>query len=216
MVRLSKILGPDGKAVDLDQLYGEPRAAPTLTGVRSPISGHPADGLTPARLAQIHRAAAQGDPLAYLELAEDIEERDPHYLGVIGTRKRQVAQLPITIEAASDDAEHVKHADFVREWLLDGILDAALFDLLDAISKGFSVLEIEWSTDPSRIEPAALTWRDPRFFTLDDVTLDRVMLQNAATKQELGDHRFIVHRHKAKSGLAIRSGLARVASWCWF
>ncbi|MFC5423842.1 DUF935 family protein, partial [Bosea eneae] len=27
--------------------------------------------------------------------------------------------------------------------------------------------------------------------------------------------KFIVHRHKAKSGLTIRSGLARVASWCW-
>ncbi|MBA4094702.1 MAG: DUF935 domain-containing protein, partial [Candidatus Accumulibacter sp.] len=77
MPRLSRILGPDGERIDLDELFGEARARPTLTGVRSPISGFPAEGLTPNRLAAIHRAAAQGDPLAWLELAEDIEERDP-------------------------------------------------------------------------------------------------------------------------------------------
>lgn len=65
-------------------------AAPTLGGVRSPLSGYPGDGLNPVRLANILRAADQGDPVDYLELAETIEERDPHFLGVIGTRKRAV------------------------------------------------------------------------------------------------------------------------------
>ncbi|MDU8014513.1 DUF935 family protein, partial [Pseudomonas syringae pv. actinidiae] len=74
----------------------EERAGPTTVGVRDPISGHPADGLTPARLAAIHREAAMGEPLRYLELAEDIEERDLHYAGVMATRKRSVSQLPIT------------------------------------------------------------------------------------------------------------------------
>jgi phage gp29-like protein len=215
MARLSKILGPDGRPVDLDELFGEPRAAPTLTGVRSPISGHPADGLTPSRLAAIHRAAAQGDPLAYLELAEDIEERDLHYAAVLGTRKRQVAQLPINVEAASDDPEHIKHADFIREWINEGVLDAALFDLFDAVGKGFSILEIEWSSTPERIEPLALNYRPQRWFEFDDVSLDEPMLRELATKQPLAPHRFVVHRHKSKSGLTIRSGLARVASWAW-
>lgn len=215
MARLSNILGPDGKPVDLDELYGEPRAGPTLTGVRSPISGHPADGLTPSRLAAIHRAAANGDALRYLELAEDIEERDLHYAAVLGTRKRQVAQLPINVEAASDDPEHVKHADFIREWLADGVLEGALFDLFDAIGKGFSILEITWSTTPKRIEPAELTYRPQRWFALDDLSLDEPMLDEAGRKEPLGSHRFVVHRHRSKSGLTIRSGLARVASWAW-
>ena len=215
MARLSKILGPDGQPINLDELYGDDIAGPTVSGVRSPISGHPADGLTPERLAAIHRAAADGDPLAYLELAEDIEERDMHYPAVLVTRKRQVSQLPVNVVVASDDPEHVKHADFIREWLDEGILDAALFDLFDAIGKGFSVLEIRWSTEPDRIAPADLVWRDPRWFTFDDVTRDRIMLRNGAEKEELSPHRFIVHRHKAKSGLTIRSGLARAASWGW-
>lgn len=215
MARPSKILGPDGKPFDLDALFGPPKAGPTLTGVRSPISGHPADGLTPARLAAIHRAAAQGDMRAYLELAQDMEERDAHYAAVLGTRKRGVSQLPITVEAASDDPEHVRHADLVREWLQEGILDLALCDLFDAIGKGFSVLEIDWESTPELIAPRALEWRDQSWFELDTVSLDQLLLYEVTGGEPLNPHKFIVHRHKSKSGLTIRSGLARVASWGW-
>lgn len=215
MPRLSRILGPDGEPVDLDDLFGPPRAGPTLTGVRQPISGHPAEGLTPARLANIHRAAAEGDPLGYFELAEDIEERDPHYLSVLGTRRRQVAQLPVTIEAASDDADHVRHADLLRDWLKEGVLDLALFDVLDAIGKGLSITEIEWETNPELIAPKALHYRPQRWFTFDPADGDTVVLQEGVTREPLAPHRFILHRHPSKSGLTVRSGLARVASWCW-
>ncbi|NIX75396.1 DUF935 domain-containing protein [Microvirga terricola] len=215
MPRLSTILGPDGERIDLDELFGPEKAGPTLTGVRSPISGHPAEGLTPARLAAIHRAAAMGDATAYLELAEDIEERDPHYLTVLGTRKRAVAQLPITVEAATDDPEHVKHADLIREWLNGGALDAALFDILDALGKGFSVHELEWESTPQRVVPKDLIYRPPQWFTFDQTDLETILLNEGVTGEPLAPHKFLVHRHKAKSGITIRSGLARVASWSW-
>lgn len=215
MARLSKILGPDGRPIDYEDIFGPPKAGPTLTGVRSPISGHPAEGLTPARLASIHRAAATGNPMAWLELAEDIEERDPHYLSVLGTRKRSVAQLPITIEAASDDDEQVRHADFLREWLKEGVLELALFDILDAVGKGFSVMEIEWESTPEAVLPKCLHYRPQRWFDFDLVDGETVVLAEGVTREPLSPHKFIVHRHKAKSGLTIRSGLARVASWSW-
>ncbi|WP_100965347.1 DUF935 domain-containing protein [Bosea sp. FBZP-16] len=215
MARPSKLLGPDGNPIDYDDVFGPPKAGPTLTGVRSPISGHPADGLTPTRLASIHRAAATGSPLAWLELAEDIEERDPHYLSVLGTRRRSVAQLPITIEAASDDAEHVRHADFLREWLKEGVLELGLFDILDAIGKGFSVTEIEWESTPEAVLPKCLDYRPQRWFEFDQVDGETVVLAEGVTREPLSPHKFIIHRHKAKSGLTIRSGLARVASWAW-
>lgn len=215
MARYSPIYGPDNRPIDKDELFGPPKAGPTLTGVRSPISGHPADGLTPLRLASIHRAAAQGDPLAWLELAEDIEERDPHYLAVLGTRRRQVAQLPITVEAASDDAAHVKHADFLRDWLKEGVLDLTLFDLLDAIGKGFSVMEIEWESTPESVHPRKLEYRPQRWFTFDQLDGETIQLHEGVTREPLSPVKFITHRHRAKSGLTIRSGLARVASWSW-
>lgn len=215
MPRLSTILGPDGERIDLDELFGPEKAGPTLTGVRSQMSGHPAEGLTPTRLAAIHRAAAMGDTLAYLELAEDIEERDAHYLSVLGTRRRAVAQLPVTVEAASDNAEHVKHADLIREWTNDGVLDAALFDMLDAIGKGFSVHEIEWESTPERVVPKQLIYRPAQWFMPDPSNLDTILLNEGTTGEPLSPYKFLLHRHGAKSGLTIRSGLARVASWLW-
>ena len=59
-------------------------AAPTIGGVRSPISGYPADGLTPVRLAQILREADQGDPVRYLELAEGDRGTRPALSGRLG------------------------------------------------------------------------------------------------------------------------------------
>jgi phage gp29-like protein len=215
MARLSRVLGPDGRPVDLDELFGEPKAGPSLTGVRQPHTGHPAEGLTPWRLAAIHKAAANGDARTWLELAEDIEERDPHYLSVLGTRRRQVAQLPVTIEAASDDKDHAEHAAFIRDWLGGGVLDEALFDMLDAIGKGYSVCEITWSSTAKRVEPELIEWRRPEWFHFDEIDGETLRLQELTTREPLSPVKFIVHRHKAKSGLTIRSGLARVASWSW-
>ncbi|MCF7778070.1 DUF935 family protein [Sulfitobacter sp. M220] len=191
-------------------------AAATLGGVRSPLSGHPGDGLNPIRLANILREADQGDPVRYLELAEVIEERDPHYLGVLGTRRRSVSQIEITVEAASDEAFDVELANMVREWLDRDELSDELFDILDSIGKGYSFTEIIWDTSEGQWQPARLEWRDPRWFRFDRV--------NLATPMKLDDHgqevpleafKFIYANVKAKSGLALRSGLARVAMWGW-
>lgn len=185
-------------------------------GVRSWMSGHPADGLTPARLASIHRQAAAGEPEAYLELAEDIEERDLHYAGVLSTRKRSVAQLPITVKEASDSAEHKKHAEVIQTWLNDGVLRAALFDMLDAIGKGFSVTEIDWALKPSGyMLPAKLKHVSQRWFTFDQEDGETILLRDGTSNLPLAPYKFIVHRHPSKSGLTIRSGIARVASWAW-
>lgn len=211
------ILDQFGKPIPASEIrrLREEVATPTLAGVRPVWSGHPAEGLTPRRLALIHRAAAQGDALQYLELAEDIEERDLHYAAVLGTRKRAVSQLPVTVVAASDDAEHVRHADFLRDWLSDGALEEALFDVLDAVGKGFSVLEIMWSTEPGAIVPERFIYRPQRWFDASPDDGDTIMLREGATLQPLAPHKFFVHRHKSKSGLVMRSGLARVASWAW-
>src|SRR4051812_31798310 len=87
-------------------------AGPTITGVRSPIAGYPGDGLNPVRLANILRDADAGNPLRFFELAETIEERDAHYAGILGTRKRSVAQLDVQVDAADDTPEAKAHSDW--------------------------------------------------------------------------------------------------------
>lgn len=193
-------------------------AGPTLAGVRQPISGYPGDGLTPVRLARILRDADQHDPLAYFELAEQIEERDLHYVGVLGTRKRSVSQVDVTVEAASDSAEDVRRADMVREWLQRDELADETFDMLDAIGKGLSWTEIIWDTSEGQYRPARLEWRDPRWFRFDQdgtTPLLRGGEEGTGVDEQLPAFKFIRLAIKAKSGLPIRSGLARLAAWSW-
>lgn len=188
-------------------------AAPTTMGVRSILSGHPAQGLTPQRLARLLLAAEGGDAIAYLELAEEMEEKDLHYLSVMGTRKRQVAQLPIEVVPAGESAEEKADAQLVRDWLDRDLLEAELFDLLDAVGKGYSVLEIIWEFTADTWLPAKLKWRDPRFFEFDRVDGETLMLRDIGEPQPLPAAKFIVHYHQAKSGIPIRGGIARAVAW---
>jgi len=191
-------------------------AAATTVGVRSPVSGYPADGLTPVRLAAILRAADMGDPVQYLELAETIEERNPHFLGVLGTRRRSVSQLDIRVEAASDDARDAAIAKMVEDWLQRDELTDELFDILDAIGKGYSFTEIIWDTSAGQWMPLRLERRDPRWFRFDRVDLTTpVQLDDHGAETPLEPYKFIFARMSAKSGLPIRGGLARTAAWNW-
>jgi phage gp29-like protein len=191
-------------------------AAPTIGGVRSPISGYPGDGLSPLRLGQILREADQGDPVRFLELAEVIEERDAHYLGVLSTRKRSVAQIEITVEPGDDSAEAERHAEMVRKWLKRDELSDDLFNILDAIGKGYSFTEIIWDTSTGDWDPKRLEYRDPRWFRFERHDLRTpLMLSQNGQEEPLPGFRFIFACMKAKSGLPLRSGIARVAMWSY-
>ncbi|MEL7098280.1 MAG: DUF935 domain-containing protein [Pseudomonadota bacterium] len=189
-------------------------APPSIVGVRSPISGYPADGLDPVRLAQILRAADMGEPKSFLELAETIEERDPHYFGVLGTRKRSVSQIQMTVEPASDDPGDLERAARVEAWLKRDELAEELVDILDALGKGYSFTEIAWETSSGQWQPGTLTRRDPRWFNFhrDDLTTP-MMYNDHGQLVQLEGFRFIFAQMKAKSGLDLRSGLARIAAW---
>lgn len=225
----------DGVSTLVDQ-YGRPIirealtreiAGPSITGLRSPISGYPGDGLNPIRLANILRAADNADPLRFFELAEQIEERDLHYAGVLGTRKRSVSQLPIQVDAADESAEAVRHADLVRDWIKREELENEIFDMLDAIGKGISFTEIVWDTSEGQWRPKQLCWRDPRWFRFDRNdgrtplliggydALGTASLVNATGESPFPAFKFITTVVRAKSGLPIRSGIARVAVWWW-
>lgn len=215
MANKPKLLDRWGNPVRRVSLKAEV-SAPTIGGVRSPISGYPADGLNPLRLASILRQADAGDPVRYLELAEIIEERDPHYLGVLGTRKRSVSQIEITVEAGGEDKHDLEMADMLREWLKRDELSDELFDILDSIGKGYSFTEIIWDTSEGQWYPARLEWRDPRWFRFQRHDLATpMMLDEHGQETELPAFKFIYARMRAKSGIALRSGLARVAAWGW-
>ena len=111
----SQIVDHYGRPIKRKALTQEIASA-SLTGVRSVWNFESvANGLTPERLATVLRDAIEGDADAYLTLAEEMEERDPHYAAVLSTRKLAVVGLDPLVEAASDDAHDIKLADAVRD-----------------------------------------------------------------------------------------------------
>ena len=201
---------------------------PSFASVRSIIGTEQARGLTPQRLAVILREAEHGNAEAYLDLAEEMEERDLHYRAVLETRRRQVSQLMVTVEPAievddesADETTKAKakaDAELVREWVDRQELEEELFDLLDAVGKGFAVSEIIWEMSESQWMPIRLEYRLPRWFEFDRQTGEELRLRDIGGElglAELEPAKFVVHRHATKSGLPIRGGLARCAAWAW-
>jgi phage gp29-like protein len=182
---------------------------------RPPFSGHLAYGMDPVRLGTIMRASDNGSSLDWMILAEEIEELFPHYYSVLSKRKRQVVQLPVTIEPAGDDPESQKHAELVQNWIDDGVLADAMMDMFDAIGKGYSVHEILWSTEPGRVVPKEFCYRPQRFFELSWKDGSTLWLRGEAGFIDLQPHKFVVHRHRSKSGTIMRGGLTRIIAFLW-
>jgi phage gp29-like protein len=223
---MSGLLDADGRPIPrsvLAQMRAEISGTDAIEG-RPPFAGHFATRMRPELLGGIIRAADNGSSLEWRIVQEEIEEMYPHYHAVLSKRRRGVCQLPITARPASDDAEHVKHAAFVTDWLKTGVLESALFDITDAIGKGGSVTEIVWETKPGCVRPKELLFREWRFFELSWRDGDTIWLRTGAANAssetlggfaDLAPHKFIQHRHKAKSGLTIRAGLTRIVAFLW-
>lgn len=213
--RPTELVAADG-VTPLRHLMTREIAAPAMTSQRSIISGNPAAGLDPVRLADILRGADDGNMSDYLELAEQIEERDLHYAAVLGTRKRQVSQLDVTVEAASDAPIDQAKAELIRDWLQRDSLEPEFFDILDAVGKGFSFTEIVWAT-PANAPwlPEKLIWRDPRWFEFYRIDGTTPLLRGSGAPTPLPPFKFISHVHANKSGLPTRGGLARPAVWAF-
>jgi len=214
---MAQLLDQYGRPIKRSVLKRE-ISSPSFASVRSIVSSHQTRGITPQRLAVILREAEDGDAEAYLDLAEDMEERDLHYLAVLSTRRRQVSQLTVTVEPADDSPEAEADAGLVRAWVERNELEDEIFDLLDAVGKGFAVSEIIWEMSESQWMPLRLEYRLPRWFEFDRETGEELRLRDVSGEfglAELEPGKFVVHRHAAKSGLPIRGGLARCAAWAW-
>ncbi len=178
---------------------------------------HPVRGLTPTKLARILEQAEQGDILAQCDLFEDMEERDGHVLCEMGKRKRSITTLDWNIVPPRNaSAKEKADAAWAEEVIRDmAEIDEMMIDLLDAIGKGFSCIEIgNWRQDGKDRLPENFDHRPSRWFTFDQATRSEIRLRDMSLDgQALNAFGWIVHTHKAKSGHISRSGLHRVLSW---
>ncbi|MGG9999737.1 DUF935 domain-containing protein [Pseudovibrio ascidiaceicola] len=173
--------------------------------------------LTPSRLKSILQAAEAGQPDEFYKLAEVMEEQDLHYSAVLSSRKRAVSSLGIKVKAASDDPKDQQIAEAVRRMVEQPEFIDMLDDALDALGKGSSAIEMLWDTTSSEWMPREFIWRDPRLFRFHPTRRKTLQMkrEGSVDGEDLVPGKFITHLPKLKSGLQVRTGLARVASWSY-
>lgn len=214
MASVPKIIDQWGNPVDSRVLTQE-RAVPSVTGVEHSFDAAVASMLLPARLARIIRDAGRGDMHDFLTLAEEIEEREPHYRYVLETRKNAVTSLNVQVSPASEATRDVEIADFLRNEIVETPAFQTLPDMLvDGLSKGYSVVEVVWEVGSAWI-PKRFVWRDGRLFQWDRATRSQLRLRAQGVEDGLALEplKYLVHVPLLKMGLPARNGLARVAAW---
>lgn len=183
-------------------------------------SEHPTSGLTPAKAAGILRAAELGDLVAQAELAEDMEEKDPHLQSELGKRRNALLTVDWQIQPPRNATpEEQRDVEMLDEILRDATwLDDSIFDATDAILKGFSCQEIQW--EPNLVGGLKLirgvSWRDPAWFMTPQFERNSLRLRDGSINGvELAKFGWITHIAKAKTGYLSRIGLVRTLVWAF-
>ena len=188
---------------------------PTDFGVRSVHREGVGSGLTPDGLAAVLRDAAAGYARRYLTLAEEMEERYLHYASVLQTRRLAIEAIEPAVEAG--DEVPTKITDAVHQLVAEPRFREMVGELTDGIAKGYSVCELIWDYVDGLLRPISYTWRDPRFFQFDRISLTELRLATDGDFEgvPLPPGKFIQHMPRSKMGIPLRRGVARAAAWAF-
>lgn len=194
------------------------QAAPRVGSIISPHREGVVDTLSPQALGNIMKRADEGDVEAYLTLAEEMEEREPHYASVLFSRKLAVSAIQPQIEAPKD-AVSTDIIEAVEDRITTKpAFEGLVLDLMDGVPKGFSCVEIVWDFSEKAWNPVDYEFRPQRHFVFDKDTMTTPRLRTDAAPQdgeELQPYKWIPHMPKIRSGIPIRTGLARTVSVCY-
>ena len=161
--------------------------------------------------------------LAWYELYQEVE-RDPHVSAVMANAKLNVAGMRWDIEPHIEaDAEKPTGrndaiAKFVRHVLQNtGYFPQHIYNLMDAVGKGFSVSEIIWQITDEGVIIKEIINRPQRRFQFDavDRSLKLRNLQEPYYGIPLPDKKFIVHRISAQWENPFGDALDQSLYWMW-
>ena len=180
---MTTLLDHNGNPIDMAAVRSElaaQAAEPQTSRVANiwrEFDAHPSRGLTPAKLRALLVNGERGDLSIQCDLADDMEEMDPHLFSELDKRKGAVALLDWSIEPPENAtaAEEALAAE-VQEWFAELDVNALILDALDGVMKGYSCHELVWSLQESVLLPRA-THRPGRWFTVDG-TRNRLLLRN--------------------------------------
>lgn len=179
-------------------------------------STYPSNRLNPKKLAAIFREADEGDVFRQMELLEEMEGKDTHLFSQLQTRKLAVTGLDWEVQAFSPEPADKQIKDWVEEQLkaLDGFTDN-MMDLLDAIGKGISFLEIEWGTRNGQTVIESMDYVHQKKFFWDENDELRIRTDEFPGGIPLPENKFVIHKYKARSGHPSKAGVLRVCAWMY-
>jgi phage gp29-like protein len=168
---------------------------------------------------EVLRSRGRGKSLKiYAEL-----ERDAHVLSVISKRKRAVTAREWGVTSASDDPQDLAAADLVKAVLQHLRFDKLTKALLDAIMKGYSVVELMWDVVPGEklglpageyLVPVNYKKRAQRRFVFDLLDRPRLLTSSQGfSGEELPPRKFIVHSHGEADESPYGRGLGNALFW---
>jgi len=189
---------------------------PSWSGMRSVGSTARTVGLTPQRLAAYLRQAEDGDPQAQAELLRDIEGRDTRLMSVLGTRKRALAGLPYRIVPPSERRTDARISQYVEDVFAEiPAFRTSLIHMMDAVSKGYSGLEIDWRQGGGLTTINGLLHRPAHWFR---PTAERPdvwgIVNDSGNAEALEPNAWVWHEMTALSGSTAAGGaLGRALAW---
>lgn len=214
---MAQIVGPDGQPISSEAL-SLPQTS-HYSHLQRELQTHPTRGLTPSKLASILDQAEQGDLLAQFDLYEDMEEKDGHIAAELGKRRRALLVNWSVVPPDNPTALEKRNTEQLAE-LLEEIADFedVLFDVTDAIGKGFSCCENEWHKPGKFWLPKTITHRPQSWFTVHRGYRQQLRLRSNTTVdgiagEPLQPFGWITHVHKAKSGYLERTAMFRQLVW---
>jgi phage gp29-like protein len=213
-VRTSKIVDANGKPIQVREALSEEQTS-RLGFIAKEFENHPSSGLTPRKLTNILQTAEHGNIIDQADLFEDMEEKDAHLQADLSKRKRAILDLAWDLKPPRNaTTQEESQVEEVKEWIEDmEDFEDHLFDMGDAIGKGFSNLALNWQ-DIGKLKLPKLEHQPYRYFTIDEDDRNKILLRSENGKgEELWPFGWLTHVHKSKSGYVARGGLHRTLVW---
>lgn len=214
MVDNVQLLDANGQPIKRAELKGEPQTAKTAHLHRE-FSDHPSRGLTPSKLSRILEEAERGDLVSQARLAEDMEEKDAHLFAELSKRRRALLGLDWDLQPPKDASQFEKDETArIEEMIRELDFETLIYDSAAAILYGYACLEFNWVRHDGQWQPQSIDYRPADWFMCQPEDRDTLLLRTAdGMGAPLRPWGWIVHRHQAKSGYLVRSGLARILAW---
>lgn len=187
-----------------------------LASLHREWASHPARGMTPSKLNAVLDAAEQGDLIAQYELFEDMEERDGHIASEFSKRRRALLGIDWDVVPPPNASSAEKKAAAKVKEVLEALpFETILYDVTDAIGKGFACLELQWARLDGLWTPQHADHRPQTWFLLHRGDLrEEIRLRDySAEGAPLRPFGWICHTHKARSGYLARANMFRALVW---